>query len=413
MNAADVRDIERAYVHKGDRLAGTVERTKHGARFLYDKTYLQFSKEPRQQAVAFNLPLSDEPYEIRGDNLHPFFAGLLPEGLRLTALISALKTSADDMFSLLAASGADTIGDVYITLDGVTPADDTSDGIAPEEVSFHELLDQSLASLGLERGRNDISIPGVQPKISATTLSLPISIAKRRKRYLLKLAPDRFPRLAENEHFFMELAARCGLETAKTSVVKDREGISALLIERFDRVWQSETNRIIRLHQEDACQFLDRYPQDKYRLSMRQIADGLAEVSTSPIVEQSKLLKLTVFSYLIGNGDMHGKNVSVFSSGDKTVLTPAYDLVSTLPYGDTTMALELEGRKTKLRVKDFIVWGQRVGLREAATRSIIKNLVERIQPAIDELEQIGLEDRQTAQLQQAMRERALSLRALG
>ncbi len=46
--------------------------------------------------------------------LPPFFSGLLPAGRRLTALRSAVKTSADDELTLLLAVGADTIGDVQI-----------------------------------------------------------------------------------------------------------------------------------------------------------------------------------------------------------------------------------------------------------------------------------------------------------
>jgi hypothetical protein len=48
-----------------------------------------------------------------------------------------------------------------------------------------------------------------------------------------------------------------GLATAETRLVFDRDGRSGLLVTRFDR----RAGR--RLHQEDACQLLDRYPADK------------------------------------------------------------------------------------------------------------------------------------------------------
>jgi serine/threonine-protein kinase HipA len=51
----------------------------------------------------------------------PFFAGLLPEGARLVALITRLKTSAADEFSLLVAVGGDTIGDVRVLPEGAAP----------------------------------------------------------------------------------------------------------------------------------------------------------------------------------------------------------------------------------------------------------------------------------------------------
>jgi serine/threonine-protein kinase HipA len=49
---------------------------------------------------------------MNGDNLPPFFAGLLPEGRRFSALVKKLKTSEDDLFSLLAMVGTDCIGDI-------------------------------------------------------------------------------------------------------------------------------------------------------------------------------------------------------------------------------------------------------------------------------------------------------------
>ncbi len=405
MKPEEIRDIDRVHVHKAEHRVGVIERTKSGARFAYDPEYLERAQDEKLGPVAFAMPLTDEDYEISGDNLHPFFAGLLPEGLRLTALVSALKTSADDMFSLLAASGSDTIGDVFVTLDGKVAAEKSSGEVELEQASFKELLEQSLASLGLESSSADIAIPGIQPKISAAMISFPVSVAKRRKRYLMKLAPEKFPRLVENEHFFMELASSCGLDAAKTSVIHDINSVPALLVERFDRVWDKSAKKIARLHQEDACQLLSRYPQDKYRLSMREIAEGISSVASSPIIEQSKLLALTVFSYLIANGDMHAKNVSVIAKDGRVVLTPAYDLVSTLPYGDQTMALELEGRKTKLRVADFVAWGKRGGLREAAVESTIRRVTDKIAPAIDELERIGLDEKKTDFLRRSIRER--------
>jgi serine/threonine-protein kinase HipA len=52
--------------------------------------------------------------ETEGVNLHTFFAGLLPEGLRFEALVRAAKTSRDDLFSLLLLAGSEAIGDVRV-----------------------------------------------------------------------------------------------------------------------------------------------------------------------------------------------------------------------------------------------------------------------------------------------------------
>ncbi len=89
-----------------------------------------------------------------------------------------------------------------------------------------------------------VGLAGVQPKVSAGVLSTPTQTKSGSA--ILKLAPTQYPLLVENEHFFMTMAAACGLRVAKTSVLHDAEGRSALLVTRFDR------EGAIRIAQEDA-----------------------------------------------------------------------------------------------------------------------------------------------------------------
>ena len=93
---------------------------------------------------------------------------------------------------------------------------------------------------------------GVQDKLSPSVISFPF--ATRGQRWLLKLNPSDKPPLVENESFFMTMTAACGLEVAKTHLVKDRDGASGLLVSRFDR--RREGRQWRGVHQEDACQFL-------------------------------------------------------------------------------------------------------------------------------------------------------------
>ena len=59
-----------------------------------------------------------------------------------------------------------------------------------------------------------------------------------------------------------------------------------------------------------------------------------------------ELLKVVVFSWLIGNGDLHGKNMSIYNPDGWWQPTPAYDLLCTQPYAgwNDPMALNLYGR---------------------------------------------------------------------
>jgi serine/threonine-protein kinase HipA len=413
LKLSEIRDIDRVYVFKAGEFAGTLTRTPDGSVLDYDKQYLEYISGRAISGVALTLPASTVAYSARGDNLHPFFAGLLPEGLRLTALVSALKTSADDMFSILAASGTDCIGDVFVSLEPRPPEEAKSEeGADFASVSFDELFQQSISADDYQSRLRDPSIPGIHPKISAEMISFPVAIKRRTKRYILKLSPEKCPKLVENEHFFMEMARDCGIDAAPTAIVFDRDARPGLLVERFDRVYQKDRRNFAAIHQEDACQFLGRYPADKYRLSLRTIADGLNDHCSSPVIDIARLIELYVFSYVIANGDLHAKNISILCDADsgRIGLSPAYDLLSTLPYGDQQMALQFEGKRDKIRANDFIVFGERFEIRRAVIVSMLNRIAEKTVPWIDRLETIGLEKKKTDFLGRKMRERLEHLR---
>ena len=401
------REIVSIDIFRGELFAGTLERTDQGSVFKYSEDYLAF-KELSPSGIAFRMPISKKVYSRTGDNLLPFFAGLLPEGLRLTALVSSLKTSADDMFSLLAASGTESVGDVYAVpeVEGVN-----STGLAQEEfdkVSFIELFEKSIGAPDYSARLKDPSISGVHPKISSSMLSFPVGVTNRNRRYILKLGPKKYPRLVENELFFMRMAKACGLEAAEVQIVKDKNQESALLVERFDRKYNKEKKRIERLHVEDACQFLDRYPQDKYRISISEITEGIQSFCTSPIIELAKFVRLISFSYLIGNGDMHAKNISLLSSSkpnSRVGLSPAYDLLSTLPYGDQKMALKIDGRDDKIAGRVLAAFAKRFDLPEKALKGILSDLCEAAEPWIERVPEIELQEKKAEFLQSKMKER--------
>jgi serine/threonine-protein kinase HipA len=399
-----VREVAKVDVYKGDARIGELTRTERGARFQYAAELL--SRGLPNVGVAFAMPPRSEPYEVFGTNLHPFFAGLLPEGLRLKSLVRVVKTSEDDLFSLLVATGGDTIGDVAIARSGQRPLERApiADLKRLAEVRFSELLEQSLR---YDEERLDVAIAGIQPKVSAAMISFPLRAQSKHKAHILKLAPPEYPRLIENEAFFMAMARAVGIETARTRVVKDLDGQAALLVERFDRM-PAPHGSTLRLHQEDGCQLLDRYPADKYRLSLAEVARAL-EVCSAPLAEMLKLLRMQAFSYLIGNGDLHAKNVSVQVVGTRVALTPCYDMLSTLPYGDRTLALAMEGRDARIKRSHFVLLGERLGIRKPAVESMLDSLCKRASTFVARLGEITLDPKAEAHLRRVMEERMREL----
>ncbi len=144
--------------------------------FEYDEPFHEAHRED-PGGIAVHLPYAQRRFETGGVNLHPYFAGVLPEGLRLTALVRRAKTSEDDLFTLLALTGADCVGDVFAAPEGQTPQGGApaAEVRALSEVSFRDLFERSV--------RGDPSaepvVPGVQEKVSASMSSFPVALVAK------------------------------------------------------------------------------------------------------------------------------------------------------------------------------------------------------------------------------------------
>jgi len=392
----ELRAVERATVLKGGVPAATLTRQPNSVVFAYDPDYI----DRGGVSVATTLPVSEDPVVTHAPGaLPPFFSGLLPEGRRLTALRSAVKTSADDELTHLLAVGSDTIGDVQ-----VVPHGDVAAEVEPQvtvskwsEVRFADVLSASLGNAGAV---DRVGIPGVQDKVSARMVNVPVAYGNAR--YVLKLDPPEFPHLVANEAFFLDAARRSGLETAEAEVVTDADGTPGLLVLRFDRIQRD--GELVSVAQEDACQVLGRYPADKYRVTTEVVVGALAHECRARPVAALNLLRQVAFAYLSCNGDAHAKNFSIHMLPDgEWRVTPAYDVPSSYPYGDTTMALTINGRgKENIGRDDFIALGTAVALRPRAVERVLDELCESVDLWIDEMTGLPFDDRTMAKLRRSV-----------
>jgi serine/threonine-protein kinase HipA len=361
-----LRLVNSADVYKAGVLAGTLRRLHDRTEFSYLPGYL----DSAHQAVAWSLPLTAEASIAPAAAVPAFFAGLLPEGRRLTALRRTVGTSADDEFSLLLAVGGDTIGDVQVAPAGDMPAATASPVVIDDfgKVVFADLFAQAIGQ------RPDrIALPGVQDKVSGQMMNVPVQ--GRSNGYILKLDPPEFPHLVENEHFFFQAAARTRLKLAEVELVHDRTGQPGLLVRRFDRVQEAGAVRLLAV--EDACQVLGRWPGDKYVISTEEAISGLARCCRAPGVAALELYRLLVFAYLSGNGDLHAKNLAILHDkrGEWRV-TPAYDLPSSAVYGDRTMALPIGGKiRQQLSWTMLRTLGEAIGIPARLAAQIIHEQV--------------------------------------
>ncbi len=368
--------VAAADVYKAGRRAARLQRTDEGIIFAYDSQYIAAGGP----AVATTLPVRPEPVVTSAGAVPPFFAGLLPEGRRLSGLRRAVKTSADDELSLVLAVGRDVIGDVQVVPAGA-PLTEAPPLVSVSgdwsQVRFADLLD--------EAGIVDrVGLPGVQDKVSARMISVPV--ARAGERYLLKVDPPEYPHLVENEAYFLARAARAGLETARAEIVHDVEGRSGLLVRRFDRLPRPDGSTLA-LACEDGCQVLGRWPADKYNHTAERVVTALAERCAARAVAARTFFQQLCFGWLTGNGDIHAKNLSILATEEgEWRASPAYDLPSTVPYGDRSAALSMAGRRQGIARRHLLEFADAVDLRPRAATSALDHLVDHLSDLGDELD---------------------------
>lgn len=376
--APDPVAVDRADVYKAGRLAAHLTRTSAGVEFAYTDEWVA-SDGP---AVATTLPVSAERVVTVGGAVPAYFAGLLPEGRRLSALRRAVKTSADDELSLLLAVGSDPVGDVQVVPHGAEPvrasARLTVGSFA--DVSFADVL----ASYDIVLDR--VGLAGVQDKVSLAMLSVPVIGSD--SSYILKLDPPEYRHLVANEAFFLARASRSRIRAARARTVHDRDGRAGLVVTRFDRQHTEAGTRAFAV--EDGCQVLGLHPEAKYRVTTEVVLGALVGVCAAPLPAALELLRQAVFAYVTGNGDAHAKNFSVLAdAAGRWAPAPAYDLPSSQPYGDHTLALSVGGRRDgNLTGRRFVALGESIGLTARAARRAVTETADAVDGWIDELDQL-------------------------
>jgi serine/threonine-protein kinase HipA len=227
--------------------------------------------------------------------------------------------------------------------------------VIPPEVNY---LESQMEDLALQVVRSQMTVTGVQPKISLGLL--PGADKHEPKRftivglwggYILKPPTPNYKQLPEVEDLTMHLANIAKIRVVPHTLIRLQSGNLAYLTKRIDR------DKKNKLHMEDMCQLTERLTEDKYHGSYEQVAKTILRYSANPGLDVINFFEQVLFSFLTGNADMHLKNFSLIRQpGIGNILSPAYDMVATAlvnPADDEDMALALNGKKKKLNRKDF------------------------------------------------------------
>ena len=339
----DPHHVRTLAIHLKGRAVGIMHRLV-GDQYLFafEQEYMDDRNRPTL-SLSFKTQAGTLMHSTRIVNLRlpPFFSNLLPEGHLRTYLAKRAHVKQEREFFLLAVLGADLPGAVTAT---VLDADKNFD----LELSQDEANLQSSSILRF-------SLAGVQLKFSAieeASGGLTIPAHGMGGSWIIKLPSTRFDHVPENEYVMLALAESIGIRVPRHRLIdlkeirdlpKDVSSIQgrALMIERFDRSPEGA------IHMEDFAQVFGLFPDKKYDYkSYANIARVLwAETTEADLYE---FVRRLTFAVSIGNADLHLKNCSLLYPDGKTPrLSPAYDLVSTLPYlPNDRMALNFGGSRS-------------------------------------------------------------------
>ena len=221
------------------------------------------------------------------------------------------------------------------------------------------------------------AITGVQPKLSLNIKKQineapKLTIVGLQGDFILKPPSAQYKELPENEDLTMHLAELARIKTAKHSLIRLHSGELAYLTKRFDRIKGQK------IAVEDFCQLSERLTEEKYRGSIEMIGKIANKFTTNNGIEAQRLFELILFCYLTGNADMHLKNFSLIENllGEYE-FSPAYDLLNTtivIPDDKEESALTINGKKSKINIKDFNVLANSLKINEKSKQAIYARL---------------------------------------
>ena len=310
--------------------------------FAFNEAYIEEERRPTL-SLSFQDPFGGLITKFRPYNLvvPPFFSNLLPEGPLRKYLADRAGVKSTREFFLLWMLGRDLPG-------AVTVHPGVGDQAHPDD--DHPVSEARPNALRF-------SLAGVQLKFSALRNpgkggGLTIPAEGTGGSWIVKLPSQQYSGVPENEFSMMTIAGMMGMDVPEIQLVELDEvnglpqGVGelrgpAMAIKRFDRTADGP------VHIEDFAQVFGVFPDRKYDKGNYKMIGRVLGIETGE-AGVAEFIRRLVFSTLIGNGDMHLKNWSlIYPDRHTPSLSPAYDLLSTIPYIEREDTVALNYSRTK------------------------------------------------------------------
>lgn len=244
-----------------------------------------------------------------------------------------------------------------------------------------DVSEEVLNQIAIDNTNNGFTVPGVQKKLSLhlSQGDTPrLTLVNYPTGYILKPQTEEYTSLPEMEYLVMQMAEASGIKTVPYALVRlpSQNNDFAYITKRIDRIG----GQILAM--EDFCQLDGRLTEDKYRGSYERCGKIISAYSENKGLDNTELFIRIVFSFAVGNSDMHLKNFSLietFEGSNKYVFSAAYDLLSTnvvIPTDKEQLALTINGKKQNILRKDFILFAQTIGITVKSAEKMIEKIVK-------------------------------------
>ena len=273
-----------------------------------------------------------------------------------------------------------------------------------------DVSEEILNQLAIDSTTKGYTVPGVQKKLSLhlTTGTEPrLTLVNYPTGYILKPQTAEYSALPEMEYLVMQMAKASGIKTVPFALVKlaSQNDAFAYITKRIDR----ENGQMLAM--EDFCQLEGRLTEDKYRGSYERCGKIVSKYSANPGLDLAEMYFRIIFSFAVGNSDMHLKNFSLIETSqgsEEYILSAAYDMLSTnvvIPEDTEQLALTTNGKKHNLHRKDFLILAETIGVAPKSAEKIIDKIVKMTPEYIAMCKASYMPDNMKASLEKLITER--------
>lgn len=193
--------------------------------------------------------------------------------------------------------------------------------------------------------------------------------------YIFKPESPIYRCMPQLEDLTMKMAQIAKIKVVPHTLIRLSDGELGYLTKRIDRGPKGEKYSML-----DMCQLTNRLTEHKYYGTYTQIAQTIRKYSCMPGLDVQRFWEVVLFSWIVGNSDMHCKNFSILSyDSTQYRLSPAYDLISVkLSYPQDTeemaMTFEVGGQKIGFDKTTFLKAFLESGMNITASKKLISRM---------------------------------------